>query len=233
MSSVNTNTEVSMKPFQDYYGAKDWLKATQWLDTNKSQLDEGLYYFNMGTLAIKQDQLPLARYYFEQANLKNFNDPWVNKNITSLKQDMGVQLIETQSFYEQMSAKLFSYITPDHLLAFTFTVILALVVYWWKNKISKSFYTLTATLVLTIAIGGYALTKADASFSGSKLNQAIVIEPMNIYEGPSTIFEELGKLPAGLKITWDENNHGWAKIVSPLNFRGWIQFDEKSLKELK
>ena len=76
------------------------------------------------------------------------------------------------------------------------------------------------------------LTVSDNKIQVGKLNQAIVLEQVSIYEGPSAIFEELGKLPAGLKIKWNESNHGWAKISDPINFRGWIQLENKALKEL-
>lgn len=232
MSSDDSNIEISMKPFQDFYGAKEWFKAMQWLEANKSHLAEGLYFFNMGVVSIKLDQLPQARYFFELSKLKGFTDPWVNKNIESLRKDLGVELVETQTFFQQVNSKLFTYVAAEHILAITLSIILAIVMYWWKSKIRKNFYTLLATLCLTIIAGSVFLNSKDINIT-TNINQAIIIEQMSIYEGPSTIFEELGKLPAGLKITWDENKHGWAKITHPVNFRGWIQFEEKYIKVLK
>lgn len=232
MSSTDTSIEVSMKPFQDYYEAKEWLQAKEWLETNKSQLGEGLFYFNMGVVSIKLDQLPVARYYFEQANLKNFNDPWVYKNIESIRSDLGLQLVETKTFFEEVKTKVLTYLSSEHLVTMIFIIFLSTLLYWWKFKIRKNFYILTSILMTIIIFGFFVFTKMD-TLNLANQNQAIVLEQMGIYEGPSAIFEELGKLPPGLKVTWGENNHGWAKIVHPVSFQGWVQFDEKHLRVLK
>lgn len=232
MSSGNSSIEVSMKPFQDMYQSKDWLKAMQWLDANQAQLGNGLYHFNKGILALKLDQLPLARFHFESAESSGFRDPWVYKNIETIRSELGLQLVEQKSFYQQVKSKVLGTISADYIISAGLLIFLAIVLYWVKKKIQKSFYQLIFLLGITFVIGIFVFSVSDTSLEIVAKNEAIILEEVSIYEGPSAIFEELGKLPPGLKVTWSQNENGWAQITTPVNFRGWIQFSEKYIKQL-
>lgn len=233
MSSSDSNIEVSMKPFQDLYVAKDWPKAMQWLDSQKFIIGEELYYFNMGVVSLKLEQLPLARFYFEQARLKGMNDPWLYRNIDSIKQDLGVHMVETPSFFEQSKNKILSYVAIEYITTGVLVLFLAILLYWLNSKLRKSFYIVASIVLFVLGLTFFVITNSQPNMQITQHNEAIVLEQVSIYEGPSGIFEELGKLPEGLKVKWNESDHGWAKISEPINFRGWVQLDEKFLKELK
>ena len=105
-------------------------------------------------------------------------------------------------------------------------------IYWFKKKIQKSFYVLSSLSVLALFLLFIVLNTSSQNYQLTRSQEAIILEQVSIYEGPSAIFEELGKLPPGLKVQWGKLDNGWAKIESPVNFRGWIQFNEKYIKTL-
>jgi hypothetical protein len=221
-----------MKPFQEFYQAKEWLKAMQWLDNHKTQLGEGLYEFNKGVISLKLDQYPQARYHFEKAKVTGFDDPWVYKNIESIRSELGLQLIEPKPFHEIIKTKVMSVLSLDILITVVLITFLSTMIYWFRKKIQKSFYVLSSLTLLAFFLLFIVLNTSSQNYQLSKGQEAIILEQVSIYEGPSAIFEELGKLPPGLKVQWGNLDNGWAQIESPVNFRGWIQFNEKYIKTL-
>ena len=232
MSSNDHSIKFSMKPFQDLYQSKDWFKALQWLEKHQSELGEGLYQFNKGVIYLKLDQYPQARYHFEKAKVIGFDDPWVYKNIESIKTELGLQLVEPQSVQETLKTKVFSLISLDYLIMIFLCIFLLTLMYWIKKKIKKSFYVLSSLVLLAILLTFLLLNSRSENYLTAQSHHAIVLDQVSIYEGPSAIFEELGKLPPGIKITWSDLENGWGRVTTPVNFRGWIQFNEKQIKQL-
>jgi hypothetical protein len=61
------------------------------------------------------------------------------------------------------------------------------------------------------------------------VNEAIILKDIAVYEGPSKIFSEKGKLKAGSKVVLGEFKDGWFFIEFPLSQVGWIAKDQVGL----
>jgi hypothetical protein len=59
-----------------------------------------------------------------------------------------------------------------------------------------------------------------------KINYAIAFKEIPIYEGPSKVFTEKGKIKAGAKIILGENKEGWFYVKFPISLAGWISKDQ-------
>jgi hypothetical protein len=62
-----------------------------------------------------------------------------------------------------------------------------------------------------------------------KINYAVAFKDISIYEGPSKIFSEKGKVKAGSKIILGEYKEGWFYIKFPISLAGWISKDQLGL----
>ena len=68
-----------------------------------------------------------------------------------------------------------------------------------------------------------------SEFYISKINYAIAFKDISLYEGPSKIFSEKGKVHAGSKVILGEYKEGWFYVKFPLSLTGWINKDQLGL----
>lgn len=232
MSDIDTNTHFSMKPFQEFYEAKDWLKASQWLDSNKNILEKSVYYYNQGIVSLKLNELPLARFYFEKAIGEGMDKPEAYKNLMSVRQDLGVETVEVNSFADVVQQKLYSLVSHDFLSLLLILSMLVVCILGVLKKIKITLYGLLGIFLLMTIVTTFFLFGSKSN--GLELNNdAIVIKQIPIYEGPSAVFEQLGVLPVGLKVTVETTHNEWVKVLKPESFKGWVKLDKELLRSLK
>jgi hypothetical protein len=68
-----------------------------------------------------------------------------------------------------------------------------------------------------------------SNFYVKNVNYAIALKDTPLYEGPSKIFNEKGRVRAGSKIVLGELKEGWFYVKFPLSLSGWINKDQLGL----
>jgi len=58
------------------------------------------------------------------------------------------------------------------------------------------------------------------------VNYAVAFKDITLYEGPSKIFQEKGKVKAGSKIILGEFRDGWFYVKFPISLAGWASKDQ-------
>ena len=68
-----------------------------------------------------------------------------------------------------------------------------------------------------------------SNFYVENINFAVALKEVPIYEGPSKIFSEKGKVRAGSKVILGQLKDGWFYIEFPISLAGWISKDQLGL----
>jgi len=84
---------------------------------------------------------------------------------------------------------------------------------------------------MTMVLGGLIILTPIlfSQFYLEKVNYAVAFKDIPLYEGPSKIFSEKGKIRAGSKIILGEFKDGWFYVNFPISLAGWINKDQIGL----
>src|SRR6187549_1569064 len=109
----DSNTSTTMKSFEEIYLSKDWSKAMDWLLVNQQKNGNAWTDYNLGVVAYKMDNLPLARYHWEKSQLEGFSYPGLQKNLNFVRQELGLENAERMTFLQKAKGSVFSVISPE------------------------------------------------------------------------------------------------------------------------
>lgn len=208
--------------FEALYLKKDYKAAAEYLLKNKQELNSGIFHYNLGTVYSKMGDYPAARFHLEKAIKEGYINTSSLNNLTYVKSQLQVDDLSTSA------------LLPDELMNFALGVPSA-------AYLSTSLFGLLIVLVLikakkiqrrvTTAIG-ILLVAAPLLFSHfylERVNYAVAFKDLPLYEGPSKIFAEKGKVRAGSKIVLGDYKEGWFYIKFPIALAGWINKDHIGL----
>jgi hypothetical protein len=212
----NTNTNTLLKSVEEIYLKGDYKQAIDTLIKSKGTLQPGLFHYNLGTLYLKMGRLGPSRYNLEKANKIGFSNPLVKNNINYIrKQESIISVGESGSLID----KTFFHINEASSYQFGFFLLLFslfLVIAMRFKKISlRSF-----SIVFFVAI---LLTSIIKVYTHSNYHQAVIMNDVSIFEGPSKIYEESGNIIAGSKVLVSKSQNDWFYILSPASVSGWIK----------
>lgn len=210
------------KSFEALYLKKDYKSAVNYLLSHKQQFDSGIFHYNLGTVYSKIGDFPAARFHLEKALKEGYINSSSLNNLTYVKTQLQVDDLST-------SANL-----PDELMNSALSVpaqaylSLTLVFFFAGMLLIKSKIVTRKTTMFLLLI--MALTPVFFSqFYLEKVNYAVAFKDIPLYEGPSKIFSEKGKVKAGSKIVLGEFKEGWFYVKFPISLAGWISKDQIGL----
>ena len=211
----NTNTMNILKSVEDLYLKGDYQSAINELLKAKSQLDAGLFHFNLGTLHLKQNSLGPARYNLEKAKSIGFNYSIVKKNINVIKADQSIVDISNGGTYFNQ-AMINTIETPMYMFGLSALLIsIVLILLARYKKISLQSF---AILFLLIVAAPFSIK----FYTYSQLDDVVVMQDSSILEGPSKIYSENGTIKAGSKVIIGKKLNNWYLIEYPDQVSGWI-----------
>ena len=97
------------------------------------------------------------------------------------------------------------------MIIFTFTIRF--------QKIQKKWII---AIVLLLSLTPIAISY----FYVKNIDYAVALKDIEIYEGPSKIFNEKGKIRAGSKIVLGQFKEGWFYVEFPISLSGWVSKDQ-------
>lgn len=166
----------------------------------------------MGVVQAELKNLPLARYYFLQAEKSGFGDPKLAQNKSLVETQLEISKLEKPINSSDWLIKSSLISAEGPLLTLG---LFLLVVCLWMLKKSLSFKRLMVSLaVVTIPF----LLHLWISSWPQKLAPASI----PIYEGPSALFTVRGELPPGVILVTNKKGD-WEEIIFPARFHGWIK----------
>lgn len=195
------------------YQEKNYDEALKLLNQHKSELEPGVYHFNLGTILLKKEQFAFGRYHLELAIKNGFYTTESLKNLNSSKELLNVIQFEETNFWERTSQVL--YTAPwDFYLFFTLLTLGATLLFW--KKLSSKFSKIALIIIAVVPLS-FPLIFINNQFA------IVTQKEQPIFEGPSEVFDQSNELPIGLKVLVKDNNDGWYKIITPERFSGWVK----------
>nr|BDT30230.1 tetratricopeptide repeat protein [Bacteriovorax sp. HI3] len=216
---LSENKELS---FDELYLKKDYKGAAQYLLKNKQQFDSGIFHYNLGTVYSKMGDQATARFHLEKAIQEGYINSSSLNNLNFVKSNLQVDDLSTSSSLPDQFVNIATSIPVAGYVSFTLLLLIIFTLMIRFQKITKK-WVMAAVLIL-------AVVPMLFSFIYIKdINHAIALQDIPLYEGPSKIFSEKGKVRAGSKIILGEFKEGWFYVEFPLSLSGWINKDQLGL----
>jgi hypothetical protein len=217
MENSNT-TKIAKSPealFQELYLKQDYKSAINAIIQNKQQFKSSIFHYNLGTAYAKLGDLGPARYHLEKAILQGMNGSAALNNLNYVKSKIENEDLSNST---ALSDQFINYSLNIPIEGYwSITLILMLIVLLIiKIKKMTNKYLLFFLFILSLT------PILFSNFYLNKVNTAVVMKEISIYEGPSKIFQEKGKIKAGSKVVLGEFKEGWFFIKYPLPLAGWI-----------
>ena len=205
--------------FEDLYLKKDYKGASNYLLQNKQQLSSGIFHYNLGTVYSKLGDFPAARFHLEKAIKEGYINSASLNNLTFVKAQLQVDDISTSVALPDQMMNVALTIPPAAYLSLTLLLVLLGLVLLKSKRLFKK---ISIGIFILIALTPMLFSE----FYISKINYAIAFKDISLYEGPSKIFSEKGKVHAGSKVILGEYKEGWFYVKFPLSLTGWINKDQ-------
>jgi hypothetical protein len=199
--------------FKKNYIAKDFDKSIEILNDLKDQFEPGVYYYNIGTVKIKQGKLAEGRLFLEKAKDTGYYNHHVINNISKTKDLLGVVELEkpetTADYLNYYSMNL------DSNIFLTFSLILFTLLTFFFKKLNI-FLRFTIILLALVPLG-FKFYYVDTLVKG------IPLVDVDIFEGPSKVFEKTNVLNKGLLVKVINKQENWSYVIYPDKLQGWIK----------
>ena len=213
---------TSTNSFEELYLKKDYKGAANYLLQNKQQLNSGIFHYNLGTVYSKMGDYPAARFHLEKAIKEGYINSSTLNNLTYVKTQLQVDDLSTSTMIpDQIMNSTLSIPSSAYLSITLILVLLGTVLLKTKKLVKKSSIALFVALV--------AFPFLFSQFYLNKVNYAVAFKDVIVYEGPSKIVSEKGKVKAGSKIILGDFKEGWFYIKFPISLAGWINKDQLGL----
>ncbi len=206
----------NLDTFKEKYTAKDFDSSEKILNELKDKFDSGVYLYNLGTVKIKQGNLAEGRLYLEKAKELGYYNHNVKNNIMKSKELLGIVELErpetisdTINFYSlNLDSGLYLSITLIFILSLTFLF-----------KKINNFIRIAIFIIAIIPI-------AFKSYFVDSMVKAVPLVDVDVFEGPSKVFEKTNVLNKGLLVKLINKQEGWSYVIYPEKLQGWIKTDE-------
>jgi hypothetical protein len=211
-----------LKTFEDFYLKKDYPNALSTLEKQQTEIDIGLWHYNMGTVLGQMNNWPTARFHFIMAHKSGLNSKELNQNKELVEEKLEISRLEQPLATSDYLIKASMIAADGPLLTLGF---IFLVTGLWLLKKTP---TLKSAALFVVAVA----TPLMLDLWIESWPRKIVITKKEIYEAPSVLFGTKGELPQGLMIMTNTKGD-WEEIIFPSRFSGWIKPDGLKRLELK
>jgi hypothetical protein len=220
MENTITNQKIksSDASFAELYAKKDFKNAVDYLLHNKQQFSSGTFHYNLGTTYAKLGDIGAARFHLEKAREAGVYHSAMINNLRFVESKIDAEDLSTStSFADQVIDYSLKVPTSGYLTISLFLLIITTLIFI-KNKQMNSLKSWCMLVVCLTPI-------MYSQFYLQSLNQAVSLKEITVYEGPSKIFLEKGKIKPGAKVLLGEFKDGWFFIKYPISLSGWVNKD--------
>lgn len=219
----NFSKAVSIdQSFESLYLQKNYKGAAQYLLANKQQFDSGIFHYNLGTVYSKLGDQAAARYHLEKAIKEGYVNSASLNNLSYVKSLLQVDDLSTSTSLPDKFINFSLNLPPQAYLSVTLLLILLSMLLIRTKKLTSKVIIFVSLLLSLLPIGYSTLYL-------NNVNYAVALKEIPLYEGPSKIFNEKGKIRAGSKIILGEFKDGWFFVEYPLSLAGWVGKDQLGL----
>lgn len=217
MENTITNQKIksSDASFAELYAKKDFKGAVDYLLHNKQQFSSGTFHYNLGTTYAKLGDLGAARFHLEKAREAGVYHSAMVNNLRFVESKIDAEDLSTStSVVDQVIDYSLKVPASGYLSISLVLMIITLFIFIRKKQLNhiKSWCLLLVCLTPVFY----------SQFYLHSLNQAVSLKEITIFEGPSKIFQEKGKIKPGAKVLLGEFKDGWFFVKYPISLSGWV-----------
>ena len=209
----------TLKSLEDLYLKKEYKQVRDKLLAMKSDLDAGVFHYNLGTVYGKLGDYAAGRYNLELALKKGFNNSKVYKNLNFFQKQIPVLDIDSSPSYFDKFISFGASASSGIFLSFTLIMSLIILIYIKKKTLNNLKIIAALFVISLVPIGSYF-------FYFSSLKTGVLLNQSELREGPSKVYEQIDELTAGTKLIFGEENSGWIMIERPNNYTGWVEVNK-------
>jgi hypothetical protein len=209
-----------LKTFEEFYLKGDYKNAVQALVQQQSNIDAGIWHYNMGTVLTKLNNLPMARFHFLLAQENGLDSKELELNQKIVESKLDATRLEKPLDFSDYLIKMGNFSNKGPFVSLS---LLFLIIGLFKLRKSASPKRVLGFILAVI-------TPLILSFWIGTWPRKIALVSVPVHEGPSAMFRVISELPAGILIISQEKGD-WENIIFPSRFSGWIKSD--SLKRLE
>jgi hypothetical protein len=214
------NTDNFLKSLEPMYVEGEWERAIELLRQQEAHLDPGIFHYNLGTLYAKLEEFGAGRYHLERALQEGAPRIDVLNNLDFIMRYIGGNDLTASTYWLDRLIATWFVIPQEVFITVMLLILLLATVSIWrfgrKNTVGLS--VLVILSVVPIA--------ADRLWVSRHLT-AIVIESVDVLEGPSMIFEKKFTVQSGAKVlVLPSNSPQWMQITRPKAMVGWIRTEQ-------
>lgn len=216
------NEPMGTSDFESLYLKKDYKAAAQYLLNNKQQLKSGIFHYNLGTVYSKMGDQATARYHLEKAIKEGYINSASLNNLSFVKSQLNIDDLSTSTSLPDQFIN--AALNVPNQAYYSMSLILILVsLVLFKTKTITSKWVMALALLLSLMPATFLLTYVN------QVNYAVTLKEIPLYEGPSKIFAEKGKIRPGSKVILGDYREGWFFVEFPLSLAGWVNKDQLGL----
>lgn len=220
-TSAETKSSVgfSAKTFEELYVKSDFKGAASYLIQNKQQLNSGIFHYNLGTVYSKMGDYAAARFHLEKAMKEGLVNSSTVNNLNFVKTQLQVDDLSTSQAFSDQAINTALAVPLNAYLTLSLMIMLS-GLFW--SRVKKKMLPSRIIFVVLLALVPFLFSKIYIA----NINYAIALKESPVYEGPSKIFAEKGKVRAGSKIILGDFKEGWFYVKYPVSLAGWISKDQ-------
>ncbi len=213
---ANHSTQDILKAAQDYYLKGEFENSLKIIRENKSELDSGLFHYNLGSIYLKMNNFGPARFHLEKAKDEGFTYPMVWNNLEYIKLQPGVtDPVMSKNWKEYATANAMD-IPFDFYIAYFMAGLCIFLLLLRKKWIQNKLLILAYLALLFIPVTFRYTYQEGHSY-------AVAMKDTHVHEGPSKIYPDYGKIAGGSRVLVGRFYDDWYYIVSPSDRSGWVQ----------
>lgn len=218
----NTSMEELLKSVESLYLKGGFDEAIKLILEKKDLFEASFFHFNLGTLYAKNGMLAAARFHLEKASASGLTNELVINNLRFVRSRLNVMDLTSSSSTWDRVIDVASVIPADAYLSMSLFLAVIVIFFLWRNTIRTLSGILICLMIASIPL-------SFSSFYLSRLTFGVALENIQILEGPSKIFPQIGTVKAGSKILIGKRSGDYFLIKHPVTLTGWIKKDDLGL----
>jgi hypothetical protein len=215
MKNISMN-ELSKSLESLYLGGK-YSEYQKLLLEHKSQFSPSTFHYNLGTCLTKMGNAAAGRFHLEKSLRLGQVDSKVFYNLQTAKEMLQVHDLDSSPvMFDRMLSYSLDLPSSVYLMMTLVLLVISLLIVRVKVLAKKWLPLLLIVSVFPILLSTLYL---------DRMSFAITLKESPLREGPSKVFSEFRKLPAGSKVVIGEHRKEWFFIKLPRSLSGWIHKD--------
>jgi hypothetical protein len=216
---ANTSINEISKSLETLYLDGKFEEAVDFILKNKPALSDIDFHYNLGVIYTKLGEFGPGRYHFELAMKKGYVGSDLLNNLNVIKSQVQVADISSSNEIYDQVLNAFSSIPIGYSFSITLVLLITILILF-RVKLMESKITLVACSILAFApiLTHFSMIKGKTF--------AVSMKQMEVFEGPSAIYDVKQTIPGGSKFITGKSDGGWFYIDYPVELSGWVKKED-------